>query len=260
MDSLDFQALRIDTTDDAAYFFSLLSCCRKELSVQDLARIAASSKKLNEACVAIARRDLVELLEAAAAQTAEAEAKCTAPEAAALRAYFASISTGSASGGETYASQKGWSAYDPYADFPNAAAYQLQVHTVAWLLRAAPVEAASDAAVECVLSMPAVAEQAAVQLVTAGMRVSYAQLLSAADRMVKGVEVWTLAQQQLGVQTDIPEDAVDISRGNGSVFERWVSCCLFSYAALHACPSAGTAARSSWHLCIPCCMAVQCEL
>jgi hypothetical protein len=72
--------------------------------------------------------------------------------------------------------------------------------------------------------MPAVPQKAAVQLVTAGMRVAFAQLLSAADRMVKGVEVWVLAQQQLGVQTDIPEDAVDICRDNISVFKRWVSC------------------------------------
>jgi hypothetical protein len=42
--------------------------------------------------------------------------------------------------------------------------------------------------------MLAVPEQAAVQLVTAGIRVSFAQLLSAADRLVKGVEVWVLAQ------------------------------------------------------------------
>jgi hypothetical protein len=114
-------------------------------------------------------------------------------------------------------------------------AYHLQVHAVAWLLRAAPVEAASDAAVECVLSMPAVPEQAAVQLVTAGMRVSYAQMLRAADRMVKGVEVWVLAQQQLGVQTDIPEDAVDICRGNESVYKRWVSCPLCDHANLCPC-------------------------
>jgi hypothetical protein len=56
------------------------------------------------------------------------------------------------------------------------------------------------------------------------MRVSYAQLLSAADGMVEGVEVRVLAQQQLGVQTDIPEDAVDIRLGDSSVFKRWVSC------------------------------------
>jgi hypothetical protein len=98
------------------------------------------------------------------------------------------------------------------------------MHAVAWLLRAAPVETAAAAAVECVLSMPAVPQQAALQLVKAGLRVSFAQLLSAADRMVKGVEVWALAQQQLGVQTDIPEHDVDICRCESSVYLRWVSC------------------------------------
>jgi hypothetical protein len=170
--------------------------------VQDLALIAASSKSLKEACVAIARRDLLQLMEAAVAQAAEAEARCSA---AAAKAAFVAVKT-----------------------------YKLQVHAVTWLLRAAPAASASDAAIDCVLSMPAVPEQAAVQLVTAGMRVSYAQLLSAADRMVKGVEVWVLAQHQLGVQTDIPEDAVDICRGESSVFTRWVSCHSARLAGCHA--------------------------
>jgi hypothetical protein len=233
MNSLNLHALRIDTNEDAACFFSLLSCCSKELGVQDLARIAASSKSLKEACVAIARRDLLQLLESAVAQAAEAEAKCSAAAASAAQAACVAFdSDGYDSGG--YDSDGEWypddSVINKYKDLKGAAQavyddmYQLQVHAVSWLLRAAPVEAASDAAVSCVLSMPAVPEQAAVQLVTAGLRVSYAQLLSAADRMVKGVEVWVLAQQQLGVQTDILEDAVDICRGNLSVFTRWVRC------------------------------------
>jgi hypothetical protein len=194
--------------------FKLLSCCSKELGVQDLARIAASSKSLREACIAIARRDMLQLLEAAVAQAAAA--------AAAMAADSALNS----------------SSYDKDDDiFPEHAcaycidntteaqtAYERQVHAVAWLLRAAPAEAASDAAVECVLlRLPAVSQQTAVQLVTAGMRVPFAQLLSAAHSMVKGVEVWVLAQQQLGVQTDIPQDAVDICMGSFSVFKRWVS-------------------------------------
>jgi hypothetical protein len=237
MDSLDLQALRIDATKDAAYFFSLLSCCSKELGVQDLARIAASSKSLNEACVTIARRDMHQLLGAAVAQAAEAEAKRSAAArwtlmcraAATARAHDIS---GFDSDGEAHFDGN----YDTYTDDEKVArtAYTLQVHAVEWLLRAAPVEAASEAAVECMLSMPAVPQQAAVQLVEAGMRVSYAQLLRAADRMVKGVEVWVLAQQQLGVQTDIPEDAVDICRGDVSVFERWVRC---SYCCFQLCTS-----------------------
>jgi hypothetical protein len=117
-----------------------------------------------------------------------------------------------------------------------SAAEAAALAALAWLLRAAPVETASDAAMECVLRMPAVPEQAAVQLVKAGMWVSFAQLLSPADSMVKGVEVWVLAQQQLGVQTDIPEDAVGICRGTFGVFGRWVSCSIASVRlCIHAC-------------------------
>jgi hypothetical protein len=158
-----------------------------------------------------------QLLEAAVAQAAQAEADCSSCRTAVIIGQAAPA----------------W-----------RTAYDLQVHAVAWLLRAALAKAASDEAaecgasdeavecvasdeaVECVLCMPAVPEQAAVQLVEAGMQVSFAQLLSAADRMVKGVEVWVLAQQQLGVQTDVPEDAVDICRGDSCVFTRWVSCPL----------------------------------
>jgi hypothetical protein len=101
-----------------------------------------------------------------------------------------------------------------------------------------------------VLRMPAVPQQTAVQLVEAGMRVSFAQLLSAADRMVKGV--WVLAQQQLGVQTDIPEDAVVICRGDSSVFTSRVSCSLCCHApeclSLLSCTAGGHRASDvAWH-------------
>jgi hypothetical protein len=186
--------------------------------VQDLARIAASSKHLREACVAIARRDFLKLLRAAVTQAAEAEAELRAAEAAAEEA----------------------ANREPYVpvdfDLPSRdAACQLQVHAVAWLLRAAPAEAAADAAVECVLCIHAVPKQAAVQLLTAGMRVSSPQLLRAANRMVKGVGVWALAQQQLGVQTDISAAAVDICSGEVSVFTCWVSFQRCIRSPLHLC-------------------------
>jgi hypothetical protein len=209
MESLDLQALSIDSTEHAAYLFKLLSCCSKELGVQDLARIAASSKSLKEACIAIAKRYMLQLLGAAVAQGAEAEAQCSAAEAAAMAAVRALDRTGLNSNASA-------------ASVANTV-HKMQLHAVAWLLRAAPVEAASAAAVECVLRMPAVPQQAAVQLVTAGVRVTFAQLLSAANSMVKGVEVWVLAQQQLGGQTDIPRDAVDICMDSVSVFKHWVS-------------------------------------
>jgi hypothetical protein len=236
MESLDLNALKIEATGDAAYFFSLLSCCSKELGVQDLARIATSSKDLKQACVAIARRDVLQLLGVAVAQAEKADAECSAAAATAAGADSGDYDNVD----ETYPA----CAYGADTDL-NACAqtgHEPQVHAVAWLLRAAPVEAASDAAVDCMLCMPAVPEHAAVQLVTAGMRLSYAQLLSAADRMVEGVEVWVLAQQQLGVQTDIPEDAIDICRGDCSVFKRWVSCALCCCASGRL----GLAVMHSW--------------
>uniref|UniRef100_A0A383VK59 Uncharacterized protein n=1 Tax=Tetradesmus obliquus TaxID=3088 RepID=A0A383VK59_TETOB len=50
----------------------------------------------------------------------------------------------------------------------------------------------------------------ALQLVSAGMHITYAQLLAAADSMVAGVEVWVQAQQQLKLQSDIPSAAYTV--------------------------------------------------
>jgi hypothetical protein len=140
MDSLDSQALSIDTTEDAAYFFSLLSCCSKELGLQDLARIAASSKLLKEACVAIAGRDLHKLLGAAVVQAAEADAEFSAAEEEATAACVAAHCGGYDSEGGSYAPGGFvWDDYLPYEDryvAPLKTAYKLQVHAVAWLLRA----------------------------------------------------------------------------------------------------------------------------
>jgi hypothetical protein len=58
----------------------------------------------------------------------------------------------------------------------------------------------------------------AKQLVKAGVRITYAQLLAAANSMVAGVEVWVQAQRELGIQTDIPDLAVTVCCGDD-----WVS-------------------------------------
>jgi hypothetical protein len=50
------------------------------------------------------------------------------------------------------------------------------------------------------------------------MRISYAQLLAAADSMVAGVEVWVQAQEELGIENAISAAAVKICHYNG-----WVS-------------------------------------
>jgi hypothetical protein len=85
----------------------------------------------------------------------------------------------------------------------------------ALLLRRAP-DAAADVA-EWLLNLPLVSRQVAEQLVGAGMRVTYAQLLASVNKMVAGVEVWVQAQQQLGIQTDIPAAAVAICCGKDLV-------------------------------------------
>jgi hypothetical protein len=65
---------------------------------------------------------------------------------------------------------------------------------------------------------PYVPLEYAKELVSAGVRISYAQLLAAANSMVAGVEVWVQAQQQLNIQTDIPALAAKICCG-----KYWVS-------------------------------------
>jgi hypothetical protein len=50
----------------------------------------------------------------------------------------------------------------------------------------------------------------AMILVAAGVRISWAQLLDAANSKVAGVEVWVQVQQQRRVHMDIPPAAVII--------------------------------------------------
>jgi hypothetical protein len=77
--------------------------------------------------------------------------------------------------------------------------------------------AAADV-LQWLVHLPHVRLQHAQQLVAAGVRMPYAQLLSAASHMVAGVEVWVQAQQQLGVASNIPAAAVAICCG-----QDWVS-------------------------------------
>jgi hypothetical protein len=102
--------------------------------------------------------------------------------------------------------------------------HQLNVvkRAVQWLMRLAPDKAAAALAAEAVsarmVCIPAVQYSDAEQLLRAGVCIRYKQLLDAAGSMVPGVGVWVRAQQQLGIQTDIPAAAVAICCGNN-----WVS-------------------------------------
>ncbi|KAF6258854.1 hypothetical protein COO60DRAFT_1075045 [Scenedesmus sp. NREL 46B-D3] len=85
---------------------------------------------------------------------------------------------------------------------------------LAALLQNAGAATTAAAVTQQLMSLPSVALPWAVQLVAAGVHIAYAQLLAAANSMLAGVEVWVQAQQQLGVQTDIPEAAVAICCGD----------------------------------------------
>jgi hypothetical protein len=98
--------------------------------------------------------------------------------------------------------------------------WQQPKQAVAWLaailLRKAPALAVD--VTERLLRIPSMILPTAEQLVAAGVRVTYAQLLAAAESMVAGVEVWVEAQQRLDVHTDIPALATAICCGKD-----WVS-------------------------------------
>jgi hypothetical protein len=138
MDSLSLQGVRRDAfeAEDAAHFFSVLSCCSKELGAQGLARIAASSKNLKAVCVDIAKRDKHQLLEAAVAQGQEAHTDYQAATSAAAAARAASIVATHCDGlgfdGQPYVAPP----MQPFRDAVDVArsAYELQGYAVAWLL------------------------------------------------------------------------------------------------------------------------------
>lgn len=90
------------------------------------------------------------------------------------------------------------------------------------LLHLTPAVAAAERVVESLLCVPGVPHCTAIHIVTAGVRVSYAQLLGAANNMVQGVEVWAQAQQQLGIETDTPAAAVTICCYDCTTFTAWV--------------------------------------
>jgi hypothetical protein len=96
------------------------------------------------------------------------------------------------------------------------------IRAVHWMKRMAPNNAAAALAAKDVAGLmvwiPAVQNMHAEQLLRAGVRIRYAQLLEAANSMVPGVEVWVQVQQRLGKQTDIPAAAVAICCGSN-----WVS-------------------------------------
>jgi hypothetical protein len=104
-----------------------------------------------------------------------------------------------------------------------------RLQPVLWLVLVAPCVATSALAAADVLQrllhLPRVPIHQAKQLVAAGVRTSYAQLLAAAHHMVAGVEHWVQAQKRLGITSDIPAAAVAICCGRPWVSSHTAVCC-----------------------------------
>jgi hypothetical protein len=91
-----------------------------------------------------------------------------------------------------------------------------------WVLQVAP--SAVAAAAQQLVCRPAVPLDIAKKLVATGVRIAYSQLLAAAQSMVEGVEVWVQAQQQLGINTDVPAAAIAACNGaTRQMYLTWVS-------------------------------------
>jgi hypothetical protein len=160
---------------DALVFDDVFPYCKLQLDLQGLACLAASSKHLQDTCLAAARADadtlLVNALDAAKALQSSEQ--------------------------DNASSQR---------------LVQQQLQGVAWLLRHSSTAAAGVA--EHAVRIPALQLSWVKELVAAGVTVSHSQLLAAANSMVAGVEVWVQAQQQLGAQTDITPWAAAICCGD----------------------------------------------
>jgi hypothetical protein len=100
----------------------------------------------------------------------------------------------------------------------------------ALLLQYAPTHAA--AVTERLLALPSVPLDCAERVVSAGMRISYSQLLAAADSMTAGAEVWVQAQSKLGIASDIPPAAVSICYGFHGVSGAMDLTLMLTYAPL----------------------------
>lgn len=153
----------------------LLPLCSAHLSVLDMARIAASSKSLQQGCLCIidcnASRRLIKAVLAAAA---DREVQ--------------------------------------HDEEPQSLLQQFS-RAAAWLeMYAEAVAAAAGLAVslDVLLTTPNVPLHLAACLVQAGMRITYEQLVAAASSRVAGAEVWVQAQQRQNITTDIPAAALAI--------------------------------------------------
>jgi hypothetical protein len=172
----------------------LLPFLSSSLGLQGLACLAACSKQCKGECLDLAKASGIELLlNELPPRNATGDLAVTAAAAA-----------------------------EAALQVPAQAGADRHLKSVLWLLqvaRAVTSSALDDAAVlHRLLMLPAVPLATAQQVVAAGVRISYAQLLAAANSMAAGVEVWVQAQHSLGIATDLPAAAVAICCG-----QDWVS-------------------------------------
>uniref|UniRef100_A0A383VFL2 Uncharacterized protein n=1 Tax=Tetradesmus obliquus TaxID=3088 RepID=A0A383VFL2_TETOB len=214
---------------DAAVFDVLPYCCR-QLGLQGLACLAASSRQLRTISLGLLPKDgsmLRDALEAAATAAAASAAAPSTPAAAVAAAAGAAEQT-------PHAAPAGASRADKQAK------HHLQA--VTWLLSHSPTAAAAVGVAERALQVPAVPVDWAKHVLAAGMKMTYAQLVAAAHSMVAGGEVWVQAQHELGLQTDVPQAAVTIC-WPGTWPIAW-----FSYLTVAVCcRSSGRSAAAQQH-------------
>jgi hypothetical protein len=170
---------------------SVVPYVSKHFGLQGLACLAASSQQLNSVCFAVAQQDASHLL---------LQALDAAQHAAAGNIRSAALQQ----------------------------RQQQHLEAAAWLLQAAPALAMSADVTERLVRLPSTSLKQAVKFVAAGVRVSYALVVAAANSMVAGEEVWVQAQQKLGIHTDIPAAAAAMCCG-----ENWVSDCIQQGFELH---------------------------
>jgi hypothetical protein len=178
----------------AATLFDVLPYLGRALGLQGLACLAATCTQLKHECVKFIHQNARLLLLDLMPRVETVDCLTAAAEAAA----------------------------DSAAEAAAAAAADQRLQPVLWLLRIAPPFSSTAWAagvLQRLVHLPNVTLQraGAQQLVAAGVRISYAQLVSAARSMVAGVEVWVQALQQQGVASDLPAAAVKIC------CEDWVS-------------------------------------
>jgi hypothetical protein len=167
----DFQAMAVASGIDEASLCWLLPFCSKQLGLQGLACLAASSRGLRTACHSIVQTEAASLV---IAEFGTAEA---------------GIST------------------DRYG---KTVIKQRHVQGAAWALHLAPTAATAAEVAEQLICLPV---RCAGKLLDAGVRISYDQVLAAANNMVPGVELWLYLQHeriQLQADSDIPAAAVAI--------------------------------------------------